>query len=153
MEKSLFFWLFLVFVAFLIMVLIIKTIQTDPDWKKHEVLHLEQILRDLISMSDTDQLAKQIVDEFELRLFDYKVVDSLDENQLQDYYLSLNEKVNSIFKCKHYANGGTAIGLLSREKSCRECHGDCTICSYLISREAAYYNDYIKGTEDMYERF
>lgn len=155
MEKSLFFWLFIVLlVVSLILLVIIKSVQKDPNWRKREVLRLEKILVDLICLSNLgNQLAKRIVDEFDLLLFDYKVLNRLDEKQLEEYHHSLAEKVNSIFKCKHYANGGDVLELLSREKSCRDCHGDCTSCSYLISNQIDYYNNYIKGTEDMYERF
>jgi hypothetical protein len=153
MEKSLFFWLCIALVAFLVVLLIFKAVLTDPDWRKSEVLRLEKILKDLISMIDTNPLAKQIVDEFDLLLFEFKAVDFLDEKQLEEYHHSLTEKVNSIFKCKRYSNDMDVMELLFRENSCRNCHGDCTSCTYLIAKRVDYYNSYIKGTEDMYERF
>jgi len=143
----------IVFGAVIFGYLLIRTIVffvEDSVDLKDEANRCVAVLRDLITMSETDPLAKELVDKFKLTEFDFQDSNSFaDDESLAKYLSKLSKLINSMFVCSHYANKeSSAYDLLYRERSCRKCGRQCKFCDYHTAKLADYYEKYYKGLED-----
>jgi hypothetical protein len=138
----------LIFVYILIRT--IAFILDDSEALKKEVDCYVKLLHDLITMSETDPLAKELVEKFKLREFDLQDPNLFtDDESLAKYQSKLSQLIDSMFVCSHYMNEGTsAHTLLYRERSCRECEKQCNLCAYRTARLADYHEKYYNGLED-----
>ena len=143
----------IVFGAVIFVYLLVRTIaffMDSSDDRKSEVDRCIAVLRDLISLSETDPLAKEFVEKFKLAELDFQDPNFFtDDKSLVDYLSKLHQLIDSMFVCSYYANKGfPAHTLLYRERSCRKCGKQCNLCDYHTAKLADYHEKYYKGLED-----
>lgn len=138
--------------ALIFVYILIRTIAfilDDSEDLKREVDCYVKLLRDLIAMSETDSLARELVEKFKLREFDLQDPNLFPDDSLAKYQSKLSQLIDSMFVCSHYTNEETsAHTLLYRERSCRACEKQCNFCAYHTARLADYHEKYYKGLED-----